>query len=285
MIHVNNETHPFIDLPNLELPVTWEELFDEEDLEVVNGDCQLKKVVHTTNFEWMPNLSEHSPPSILGLIHSNKVSRMLWEWFHDNTHNDLLAPIRKSQTGKNYFPITMLKFHGTSLWHREGYPYWTDGAFRKLLNGRNNYAFNFPFYGEVEKTSVKFGKGDPQLESMFEGLLKEHVNTHITGMFKQGITNQQDLANSYIKDMSVATVRYGAHTGLTMDHLLDAKLEQQLTILGEKVKYDSPYCIPLSSWHKVDTTGGNRLSLRFMGNNEYTFSDICEMYDNNKLFK
>lgn len=285
MIHVNNETHPFIDLPNLELPFTWQELFDEQDLEVVNGDCQLKNVVHTTNFEWMPNLSEHSLPSILGLIHSNKVSRTLWEWFQDNTHNNLLAPIQKSGTGKNYFPITMLKFHGTSLWHREGYPYWTDGPFRKLLKGRNNYAFNFPFYGEVEKTSVKFGKGDPQLESMFEGLLKEHVDTNITGMFKQGMTNQQDLSDSYIKDMSVATVRYGAHTGLTMDHLLDAKLEQQLTILGEKVKYDSPYCIPLSSWHKVDTTGGNRLSLRFMGNNEYTFSDICEMYDNNKLFK
>ena len=179
MINVNNETHPFIDLPNLELPITWQELFDEEDLEVVNGDCQLKKVVHTTNFEWMPNLSEHSPPSILGLIHSNKVSKMLWEWFQDNSHNNLLAPIRKSLTGKNYFPITMLKFHGTSLWHREGYPYWTDETFRKLLKGRNNYAFNFPFYGEVEKTSVKFGKGDPQLESMLEGLLREHVDTNI----------------------------------------------------------------------------------------------------------
>ena len=284
MINVNNETHPFIDLPNLELPLTWQELFDEEDLAVVNGDCQLKELVHTTNFEWMPNITEYNLPSILGLIHSNKVSRILWEWFQDNTYSNILAPIRKSQTGKNFFPITMLKFHGTSLWHREGYPYWTDGTFREELKGRNNYAFNFPFYGEVEKTSVKFAKGDPQLESMFEGLTREHVSIHGSGIM-QGINKEKDLADSYIADMNAATVRYGAHTGLTMDHLLDDKLEQQLTILGEKVKYDSPYCIPLSSWHKVDTSGGNRLSLRFMGNNEYTFSDICAMYDNNKLFK
>lgn len=284
MINVNNETHPFIDLPNLELPFTWQELFDEEDLAVVNGDCQLKELVHTSNFEWMPNISEYNLPSILGLLHSNKVSRILWEWFQDNTYSNILAPIRKSQTGKNFFPITMLKFHGTSLWHREGYPYWTDGAFREKLKGRNNYAFNFPFYGEVEKTSVKFAKGDPQLESMFEGLTREHVGIHSSDIV-QSINKEQDLANSYIKDMNAATVRYGAHTGLTMDHLLDDKLEQQLTILGEKVKYDSPYCIPLSSWHKVDTSGGNRLSLRFMGNNDYTFSDICAMHDNNKLFK
>jgi len=288
MQNVDNETHPYIDLHNLELPFTWQELFCEDDLTVVNGDCQLKKVVHTENFEWMPNISEHAPPSILGLIHRNNVSKIFYEWFQDNTYSDVLAPVRKAHIGKNYFPITLLKFHGTSLWHREGHPYWTDQTTRDALQGRNNYAFNFPFYGELEKTSVKFAKGSKQLESMFQGLITEHIAGKYGPTDKSifhHYQKQADLQASYLKDMASATIRYGAHTGLTMDHLLDAKLEDQLTIVGEKDKYDSPYCIPLSSWHKVDTTGGNRLSLRFMGNNEYTFSDICSMHDNNKLFK
>ena len=71
----------------------------------------------------------------------------------------------------------------------------------------------------------------------------------------------------------------GIKTTFQMD-LLDDELESNLTVIGEKVSYDCPILYPLSSWHRVMTNGvDNRCSPRFFGNNDYTFSDICKLYD------
>ena len=45
------------------------------------------------------------------------------------------------------------------------------------------------------------------------------------------------------------------------------------------------HIIPLSSWHRVTTTGNNRMSFRFLGNNDYILSQICDLYDKKELFK
>ena len=49
---------------------------------------------------------------------------------------------------------------------------------------------------------------------------------------------------------------------------------------NSKSQYDCPHYTP-SSWHKVTTTGNNRMSSDF-GNNDYPFQ-ICDSYDKKRI--
>jgi hypothetical protein len=273
-----HETHPFIDLTNITLPFTHQELFDDLDYDIVHGKSQLSVTTRTTNFEWHANPSKDAPPSILGLLTNKKIARVFLDFINDTfVHPDIIAPV-KSGFGRKYLPFTLLKFHGNSYWHREGIPYWASEQEKQMMISRNNFAVNFPFYGETEKTSVEFGKGTPEFENMFANLTKRHLRNFT--MMKSGI-----LSENIIDDMSNATISNGCHTGMSMDHIVTADQEKHIETIGVKDRYDCPYIIPLSSWHKVTTSGDNRLSFRLMGNNKYTFSDICKLFDNSDLIK
>ena len=71
----------------------------------------------------------------------------------------------------------------------------------------------------------------------------------------------------------------------SIDSVLDES-KYNMEVEGIKNGYHCPYIIPLSSYHKVETDGTNRISLRFMGNSsKYTYADICKMYDEGELLK
>ena len=273
-----HESHPFIDLENLKLPFTHQELFDDLDYDIANGKSQLSITTKTTNFEWHSNTSKDAPPSILGLLTNKKVAKVFLEFINDTfSYPDIIAPV-KTGFGRKYLPFTLLKFHGNSYWHREGIPYWASEQEKQIMVSRNNFAVNFPFYGETENTYVEFGKGSPEFEDMFAKLTKQHLRNFT--MMKTGI-----LAQNIINDMENATIVNGCHTGISMDHVVSEDQASNIELIGVKDRYDCPYIIPLSSWHKVTTTGSNRLSFRLMGSNDYTFSDICKLFDNGDLLK
>jgi hypothetical protein len=275
MLRKDNETHPFIDLPDLELPIKWEDVFDDQDIDIADGSYHVDKPTATTSFMWLPQLiksGDSELPYLLAVPNGNRVGRTLYEWFQDTFQSNFLASPQRG-LGKVHFPITLIKFHGTTLWHREGHPYWADDQMREYLNNRSNFAFNFPFYGEKEETSVQFAKGSIDLENLSKKLLSEHKQKH-------NLLQQTDA-----EGLEPITLEHNILTASHGDFLLSKEHADSLNVVGEKVKYDCGYIIPLSSWHKVHANSGNRLSLRFMGNNDYTFSDICHMYDNNKLLK
>lgn len=274
---IDTETHPFIDLQELGLP--FDDLLTEEDLDIIKGNYQLSEVKHTHNFAWYPNQFNQSAPNG-ATIHRNTTCKKLYEFVKDIFKVDIVGDVKKTIGGKAMFPISILKFHGNTQWHREGYPYWADDNYKNNFT-RTNFAFNFPLYCETADTKVRFAKGSKELEIN----VMQNSNT-LMKQDKWETDTKLDIdsiSKNYYKNMGKQVYHNGIKTTFQMD-LLDDELESNLTVIGEKVSYDCPYIIPLSSWHQVITNGvDNRCSLRFFGNNDYTFSDICKLYDEGDL--
>jgi len=277
----DTETHPYIDLVDLQFPYEYGDLLSEEDLDIIRGHSQVIELTQTENFVWYPNPHDPFAP-IGGNLHRNTIAKQLYQFVRDTFKHNIVGSIHKNMTGKAMFPISILKFHNSTLWHREGFPYWADSKMKDTLI-RTNFAMNFPLFCETADTKVKFAKATDELENN----VKQNTNDLIENETWMGddTLDLNKLFSNYIANMAKSRYENGIKTTFQMD-LLDDECEEHLTVVGEKVSYDCPYIIPLSSWHRVITNGqDNRCSLRFFGNNDYTFSDICRLYDEGDLFK
>lgn len=277
----DTETHPYIDLLDLQFPYKYSDLLTEEDSDIIKGHSQVSEITQTENFVWYPNPYDSYAP-IGGSLHRNSIARILFEFLNDTFSENIVGESLKNSLGKTMFPISILKFHHSTKWHREGFPYWADEQIKSSYR-RNNFAINFPLYCETADTKVRFAKATNELE--------HNVRDNMQLLMEQDKWTQprninlKNMFENYIENMGKSVYANNIETTFAMD-LLDDELEEHLTVVGEKVSYDCPYIIPLSSWHRVITNGqDNRCSLRFFGNNDYTFSDICRLYDEGDLFK
>tara|TARA_B100000927_G_C16433536_1_gene456618 strand:- start:198 stop:1046 length:849 start_codon:yes stop_codon:yes gene_type:complete len=279
---VDTETHPYIDLTQLQFPYTLDEVFDEQDFEIASSKKQITENTITKNFVWYHNPYNEDAP-VGATLHSNKLAKNLIEWIREQFTIDILTPVKTTILGKKMMPISCLKFHKSTGWHREGFPYWVSKEQQQYLPGRTNFALNFPLYLEDGETYVDFAKGSDEYEERFKTLIEkfiEKVKVHK----RNSPATMKDISVEYFKEMALQISEDGMTTTTVMD-LMDDINADQLTQVGRKTQYDCPYIIPLSSWHRVTTTGNNRMSFRFLGNNDYTFSQICDLYDKKELFK
>ena len=279
---VDTETHPYIDLTQLKFPYTLEEVFDEQDFEIASAKKQIAETTITKNFVWYHNPYEQDAP-VGASLHNNKLAKNLIEWIREQFTIDILTPVKTTILGKKMMPISCLKFHKSTGWHREGFPYWVSKVQQQYLTGRTNFALNFPLYLEEGETYVDFAKGSDEYEERFKTLIEQFIDK-VKQHKREKLGTLTDISTEYLKEMALQISEEGMTTTTVMD-LMDDINEDQLTQVGRKTQYDCPYIIPLSSWHKVTTTGNNRMSFRFLGNNDYNFSQICDLYDKKELFK
>jgi hypothetical protein len=269
-----NEKHTYIDLNGIELPFECSDLFSEQDYQVADADYQIRHNIQTPNIMWegseqslLPTNSRSSRPvSVMGYITSKKIQRQLREFYNDTFKINIVDDAWTVSRGVKFYPVTLIKFHKSTVWHREGNASWYTQDIINKLKGRVNYAINFPLYGDKNNSRVKFGKPCDQLlateKELMAKLLKQ---TDIV----EGVTDN----NNSVKVSS------------SIDSILDES-KWDMQVEGIKEGYHCPYIIPLSSYHKVETDGTNRISLRFMGNSlKYTYADICRLYDEGNLLR
>ncbi|MDC1040173.1 hypothetical protein OAQ62_00095 [bacterium] len=268
------EKHPYIDLKDIELPFKCSELFSEQDYQVADADYQIRYNIQTPNIMWegseqslLPTNSRSSRPvSVMGYITSKKIQRQLREFYNDTFKVNIIDDAWTVGTGVKLYPITLIKFHASTVWHREGNATWYTQDIIDRLKGRVNYAINFPLYGDKNNSKVKFGKPCEKLLATEKNLMQQ-------------LLSQEDIVEGVTaKDNSLKV-------SSSIDSVLDES-KYNMEVEGIKDGYHCPYIIPLSSYHKVETDGTNRISLRFMGNSsKYTYADICKMYDEGELLK
>ena len=137
----------YIDVPNLELPWSAEDILSEEDFELVhakNGASRDLKI-QSKNIIWTnagkqrydllaggnpQNLAQEEIDRILaeqsyfngtGIVHDQTLKREMWEWLNDTFHKDYVDNLWTGPNGHSKIvPVTVLCFNKTSGWHCEG---------------------------------------------------------------------------------------------------------------------------------------------------------------------
>ena len=163
-------------------------------------------------------------------------------------------------------PNILFEVHTSTGWHREGYPYWVTKAQQQYLMGRTNFALNFPLYPEEGETYVDFAKGSDEYEQRFKALTERFIDK-VTEHKRAVVGNLNDINKEYSKKWLCKYPEDGMTTTTVMD-LMDDIMQTQLIMWVKEPNTIVLHYI-LSSWHRVTTTGNNRMSFRFLGNNDY----------------
>ena len=149
---VDTETHPHIDLTQLQFPYSLEEIFDEQDFEIASAKKQISENTITKNFVWYHNPYNDTDAPVGATLHNNKIAKNLIEWIREQFTIDILTPNKKPIIlGKKMMPNILFEVHTSTGWHREGYPHWVTKAQQQYLMGRTNFALNFPCILKKEK--------------------------------------------------------------------------------------------------------------------------------------
>jgi len=271
----------FIDLPDISLPFTHEDLLDDQDYEVLETKRIPPEGLLSSKVAWgvrtNSRFSASGDVSIFGFITDNDMMYVLKEHFDKTYNSDIIGDIQslgmQSQFhGKKMMPITLITFSDTTPWHREGFSQsWSSKEFEESFhafspNSRYNFAVNYPLYvKDAEDTKVEFAKTTKPIQVLEKRLLKQMM--------------ENKSYHGYIESNGLRVSR-------SLDQIVDEHLwRNDIDIVATKYGYDCPYIINLSSYHKVTTTDATRLSLRYMASTKYQWTDIEKLYNTGKLFK
>lgn len=267
----------YIDLPNISLPLTHKDIFTDQDYEVISTmDIPATGLV-TKNIAWAPPAhteknqeKKYRDVSLMGFITDKSIQRELQQHFVDTYHKDILDSPIPVGVGKRIIAISLITFSGNTPWHREGF---CDKRFSRedeqiwhtnMPRTRHNFAINYPLYTkDAGNTKVEFAK------------MSDNI-----------IQIEKELTQNMLNNKSNHEEKDGVKISVALDQILDEqKWKNDINIVGTKYKYDNPYIINLSSYHKVTTTGATRLSLRYMASPTYRWKDIEKLYNAGELIK
>lgn len=277
----------YFELPELTLPFTANELFDENDLRLIESRYHEldiidpnSPIINTTNCVWgvgdlnraiadgsndeRLQISRRMPVAVghAGTIRSKKYQKILWEYLNDTFHPDFLRPILNiNQSGKKVL-VTSLLCSKPSLnensvnWHIEC----PRTAFPQKINMLRNHSFvNFRLYGdnETSNTKVQFASTTTEFEN--------HVRYTIAEKFGN-ISDAADMLEIFNKE----------HNGVLLTPTYDVLVDNNawghhFTVQDEYNGVDNPFCINVNVWHRVFNASSPRCVLRFPGNPAYTY--------------
>ena len=174
----------FIEFSNdeLSLPFTVDELFTDEDYEIIYGnDTSNEPLIYTENILWCKNLTSHKNDNgedilkvskgTTGLLRNrpNKLSRIFWEWVKDTYHEKWIGDLFKGANFENFAPVSILVWNNNSPWHME--PGETDVNILKLINEHSSKkkvwgpwwrvsttVCNFRLLGDDKNSSIHFAE-------------------------------------------------------------------------------------------------------------------------------
>ena len=263
----------FIDLPNIELPFTHKDILSDLDYEILETNLSPKHNTQSKNIIWFGQQSHINTNikarevSLLGAISNTKIADELKHFTNKVFHKDIIQH-NTTRGGKVLTGITLITFSGNTPWHREGFnSEWTTPEFEEKFHTahpfrRFNYAINFPLYTKkADTTKVEFARMKSPIGAI-----------------------EQNLHAKLLSNNSFEELNKGIKISPALDQITDEKKWQNhIEVLDTKHKYDCPYVINLSSYHKVHTTDATRLSLRLMGSHKYCWRDIETIYTNGQL--
>jgi hypothetical protein len=263
----------FIDLPEIELPFTYKDILTDLDYEILETKISPNHNAKSENILWFGQQSEINTNirarevSLLGMITNLKILDEI-KHFTNKVFRKGIIEHNTYKTGKVITGVTLITFSQNTPWHREGFnPEWTSPEYEEKFHTaypfrRFNYAINFPLYTvNSDTTKVEFAR----LKSPI-GAIEQNLHTKL-------------LDNNSLEEQS-----QGVKMSPALDQITDEKKWQNhIEVLDTKHKYDCPYIINLSSYHKVHTTDATRLSLRLMGSHKYCWRDIETFYTNGQL--
>ena len=309
---MHNVRNHLCSFPNLELPITVDDIFTEDDYDLIynrekfNDKVEIVEhpdmfgwtMAQTENMSWMYSPNEHKiagtdivldknedfivgekmkgyrPPTSIGVITNKKLMYTLREFAQDTFHEDYLADIW-SLGGKKIVPITLIGFSGPSTFHTEGLSGWRKVADESLLQNRI----------ETSRTSAVcnfrlLGDADDysievaEPDDVFTAEYDE-LNRRFTDQWK--VDGKEPVAMWSDNGISVSE---------TIDQTSSNEMLQHLTPCGKIEGYHSPFLLNLSSWHRVNIkTVAPRVSLRFMGHKNQTFEHFQKLIDEGKFLK
>lgn len=289
----------FFELPELTLPFSADELFDENDIHVIKSEYSKLSIIqegrffNTTNCGWTisglidPGQAELSKNNIvdytkdpffnktrvgrnIGTVRSKKYQRILWEYINDTFHPDFVSPL-VDMNGKKTLAASILCTkpnlnNNLSSWHFEG----SRPMFPKEINAaRQELMVNFKLYGDntEETTGVQFATASDELE--------EYVNRTYSNIvydnFSPKIFNrpEDDVALSVTADQFDGEANWPGH----------------FTTVAEHNGYNNPFCINVSTWHRVYNSTTPRCTLRLPGNKQHKFEYYRNLHLEGKFIR
>ena len=269
----------YIDL-DITLPITPEELFDDNDIEFI--ECadpysKYKEPLVTTNIHW--NITNKpSPDGIIGYLTSYDLADKCKDYFDKTFKVNPLT--EKPQPGYPYYPITLVRFNQNSAYHREGFADWYTDEHKEVFNSRFQMAINFKMYGEAVGSDVYFGQPSDtivQQEKELSELLLEKNRKRLIQKSKPIGSHNFNRISAPNSDNTMSV--YLGRTGFHDDTFEQAHIKTNIVREG----YNLPYIINVQKWHKVITTNKPRVSLRYMCDDKYSFEELEKLHQQGNL--
>ena len=271
----------FINLPQLECPITADELLCEDDRRIMRGDLALIQQAQARQESWIKTDKLHWT-NAMAMITDKKVARKLYEFINDTFKNpkqflDNMWTHHKwpgFNVGEQIFPASLiLHYPESGHWHHEGlHPFANPKHFQRY---RSSTRLNFNLIGPTTGTRIKFAQHD----EIFDKALR-NVYTTLDNKFNNSpFVSQVEYAEDETKSFKSYANRDSIVPG--------SKLESNLKEINCKEGYDSPFLVNVASWHRVyiDNPGEIRLSLVFQSKQDTPFRKFRELHEAGELLK
>jgi len=285
----------YFELPDLQLPFSPDELFDENDIRIIESRYNEVNIdpnsrfINTTNCVWGSSdmvaaeisaereLASSNHVANVGYIAAKKYQTLLWEYIHDTFHPDFIRPLLVIGSGKKIVHANLLctkETFGDSVqdWHNET----PRTMFPDIINVfRNEVYVNFRLYGETEVDTTKV-----QFATISEELQK-HIHTTYTNMFENIPHDVKAIPPELFNRIEDAIMLRASD-----DHMAqNTKWDEHFTVADEYNGFVNPYCINTSCWHRLFNTKKPRCTLRLSGNPEYKFEYFRNLQLEGKFIK
>lgn len=276
------QSHPgYFQELDIKLPFTVDELFTDQDYDVISQVDRTEGAVQTANLYWIFAEREIGNAA---WIHSTAIKRRLKEYMLDTFAIPFLPKsIPIGLTGRSAFPATLLCFTADNFFHKEGYTddMCTNLDREKAHYGRINYSLNFKLLGPVENSGTFFGEPSDTVikwDQTGGDIAEEYYRTHKVHTVDPYYTHMVNDKPAY---------QYKHRRSGFWDHA-DINQHDYITTVAKKEGFEKPYIINLSKFHRVDMTPTlePRVAMRIHGNWEkYSFDYIQQLYNEGKLLK
>ena len=301
----------FIDVPNLTLPWTAEDILSAQDIELIHAKDGASKnySIQSKNITWTNAgkqrydllqagkhtgdlvqqdidtiLAEESHFNGTAVVHDQILKRQMWEWLNDTFHADYIDNLWTGPNGASkVVPVTVLCFNKTSGWHCEGpmktpdFEAPSDGdvdAFNRINQLRPPAVCNFKLLGDTDNSKIEFANGADELERTHE-LARDKCFTDYARFLSRLIKRPPNIA-------IVNNIRVGPVSSyiLDMDQWAD-----HLNKITEHVGMHNPYFVNVAKWHRVLTNNTPRVTFRVHSHERMTFKKIEELVETQRFFK
>ncbi len=271
----------FINLPQLECPISADELLCEDDRRIMRGDLALIQQAQARQESWIKTDKLHWTAA-MAMITDKKIARRLYSFINDTFKNpkqflDNMWTHQKwpgFNVGEQIFPASLiLHYPDTGHWHHEGmHSFANPKHFQRF---RSSTRLNFNLVGPTTGTRIKFANHDKTFDNSLRNVYNELDNKFNNAPFVSQVEYAEDETKSFKSFANRDAIKPGS------------KMESNLTEINCKEGYDSPFLVNVASWHRVylDNPGEIRLSLVFQSKQDTPFSTFRKMHEEGELLK